>query len=69
MPEPLPQMDVSIQISDKETFVRNVSADLHVDEHNLDESLMNQAALYAYYSHLYWRAQRLSSLKTLELEP
>ena len=68
MSDPIPQMDISIKVSEHETFDRDVSADLRVDEHNLDESLMNQAALYAYYSSLYWRAQRLSNLKALELE-
>ena len=68
MVNPIPQMTVTIEVEDEESFSRDVSADLSVNEATIDESLMNQASLYAYYSSLYWKAQRLYSRKNLEME-
>jgi len=66
--DPIPEMKVTIEIDDGEKFSRNVSEDLHVSPETINEALMHQAALYAYYASLYHTAQRLANLRELALD-
>lgn len=57
--KPIPEIKISIQIGEK-FFDRNINEDLEVHPHNLDEALMYQASLYAYYSI---RLQQMNALR------
>jgi len=47
--EPLPQMVIDLKIGETE-FKRNLNDDLQIDESNINDGLINQPSLYAYYA-------------------
>jgi hypothetical protein len=65
--DPIPEMLIDIKIGE-ERFTRNLNNDLSIDAHNLDDSLINQAALYGYYAIRLQQATELRDNAEFEYE-
>jgi len=57
--EDIPRIEVTIEIGD-ESLRRDINEDLRIDIDNLDEALIRQPALYAYYASLTQKANLLA---------
>lgn len=66
-PIDIPKIHVEIQLGE-ETIRREVNDDLRLDPTNLDDALIKQPAVYAYYSSLTQKANLLAAQAKFEYE-